>query len=82
MRGLDRKETLGMIDRSSILEHDIDSDGNPLSNDGQDSDDDVSVKSYDSSQNQYGKSYSFIEFCVKTQIFSKEYALKRASGQE
>ena len=30
--------------------------------------------SYHSSQNEYGHSYSFIEFCVKSQIFTREFA--------
>lgn len=60
MRGVERRETLGMIDRSSVLEQ-YDSDG---ANDANDSGSDA--HSYHSDQNQFSKSYSQIEFCVKT----------------
>ena len=69
MRGLERRDTLGMIDRSNIYDR-YDSDGiNEMGSDESDS----SVKSYHSDQNQHSKSYSWIEFCVKTQIFTKEF---------
>jgi hypothetical protein len=33
MRGIEHRDTLGMIDRAIVLEQDIDSDGNPKQED-------------------------------------------------
>ena len=33
--------------------------------------------SYHSSRNQFGSSVPMIEFCIKTQIYSKEFSLRR-----
>ena len=37
----------------------------------------VESDSYHSSHNQFGSSVPMIEFCIKTQIYSKEFSLRR-----
>jgi hypothetical protein len=52
MRGLERRETLGMIDRSHILEqYDSDGSNDNQDNNNSDTDSDTSIKSYNSDQN-------------------------------
>jgi len=49
LRGIDRRETLGMIDRSSYLDGGDNSDGNLNSENDVEDSDESSVKSYNSS---------------------------------
>lgn len=76
MRSFQRRETVGLIDRTYVLDDidDVDSDGNPVL--GVEDSDEAS----DEEPVEYSSSIPFIEFCVKTQIFLKE--TKEGAGRQ